>query len=74
MALAVCNRMAWLPLVQSDVDVDGLEALVVAVVVHAWKCCAAGFIPVDRFVIVFTGCPDSWLGVDSDSFDGGCCP
>ena len=48
MALAVCNRMAWLPLVQRDVDVDGLEALVVAVAVHGWKGCAAGFILVDR--------------------------
>ena len=50
--------------------VDGLEAVDVV----GWKGTASGFIPVDRLVMVFSACPDSWLGFDFGSFDDDCCP
>lgn len=58
MALAVCNRMAWLPLVQRDVDVASLEEVIIdgleAIDRDGWKGTTSGFIPVDRFAVVFT--------------------
>ncbi len=71
MALAVCNRMAGLPLVQRDVDVDFFEVEVIES--DGWKETASGFIPVERLVVVFTGCPNSWLGFGFGSFDVDCC-
>ena len=77
MALAVCNKMARLPLVQRDVDVHFFEAVDVdgskVIESDGWKETASGFIPVERLVVVFTGCPDSWLGFGFGSFDVDCC-
>ena len=46
MALAVCNRMAWLPLVQRDVELCCLEEVIVgslgSVDTDGWKGAASG--------------------------------
>ena len=61
LALAVCNRMDWLPPVQRAVGVVG------SMDVDDLKGTAVGFIPVDRLVVVGKFCLVSLGLVSLDS-------